>query len=383
MRHVRPHAARLRLHQPRDRASCRLVHGGRGLPAGARRAAVHHSRDVHHRAAHRALRLRAQGPLPLRLQDQGAAAKTEDHKSRLEYPRAHLCLCPLHHLHDPRGDDRHFLIPDLRRHPHEEARPFQLDAHQLLRHAGLSVPHLARHLQGAQGLHLRSIRQRGDARRHQDELRALHPRRGARVPDRRDRLQLHLQKPQQEVRRGAGILPAFPVAAADHSHLLFLPHLLQRREHLVRRQCEPLLRRARPHPARAGLHGGQAAVLAAHDQGGVLRHRRGAGGRRAQHGRERPDDLPQGQAAHHPTERAGGVRTELQRALYRVRYVRHLCQLLRHELRHGHSGHVRGGGTVRLQRQRLGPPLRFDRVHHAGVRRDPLSGLRRGRARSR
>ena len=45
--------------------------------------------------------------------------------------------------------------------------------------------------------------QRGDARRHQDELRALHPRRGARVPDRRDRLQLHLQKPQQEVRRGA------------------------------------------------------------------------------------------------------------------------------------------------------------------------------------
>ncbi len=76
-------------------------------------------------------------------------------------------------------------------------------------------------------------------------------------------------------------------------------------------------------------------------------------GRRAQHGRERPDDLPQGQAAHHPTERAGGVRTELQRALYRVRYVRHLCQLLRHELRHGHSGHVCGGGTVRLQRQRL------------------------------
>ena len=82
-------------------------------------------------------------------------------------------------------------------------------------------------------------------------------------------------------------------------------------------------------------------------------------------------------------KRAGGVRAELQRALYRVRYVRHLCQLLRHELRHGHSGHVRGGGTVRLQCQCLGPPLRFDRVHHAGVRRDPLSGLRRGRARPR
>ena len=48
----------------------------------------------------------------------------------------------------------------------------------------------------------------------------------------------------------------------------------------------------------------------------------------------------------------------------------------------GHSGHVRRGGALRLQRQRLGPPLRLDGVHHAGVGPDFVPGLRRGLPRS-
>ncbi len=94
--------------------------------AGARRAAVHHLR-CSPSCCSPCSRLRAQGPLPLRLQDQGAAAKTEDHKSRLDIPsRTSMPMSSSSSTWHPRGDDRHFLIPDLRRHPHEEARPFQL-----------------------------------------------------------------------------------------------------------------------------------------------------------------------------------------------------------------------------------------------------------------
>ena len=100
-------------------------------------AAVHHSGHVHHRAADGAVRLRAQGPLPVGVQDQGQAGKAEDHQSRVERAGPHLRLCAVHHLHDPRGDDHHLLLPDLRSHPHEEAGPQQLDPHQLLWHPGL------------------------------------------------------------------------------------------------------------------------------------------------------------------------------------------------------------------------------------------------------
>ena len=55
-----------------------------------------------------------------------------------------------------------------------------------------------------------------------------------------------------------------------------------------------------------------------------------------------------GKAANNIAQRSGSFRPELQCSLYRVRYVRHFCQLLRYQLRHGHPGHVRRGGTLRL-----------------------------------
>ena len=66
------------------------------------------------------------------------------------------------------------------------------------------------------------------------------------------------------------------MAAADYPYLLFLPHLLQFRRDLVRRQCEPLLCAECAAADRHGLHGGEAAVLAAYDTRVVLRDRRGA-----------------------------------------------------------------------------------------------------------
>ena len=110
----------------------------------------------------------------------------------------------------------------------------------------------------------------------------------------------------------------------------------------------------------------------------ILLHRRGAGGCGEEPRRKSDPHLPAGEAAHYSAERAGRLCPELQRPLYRVRHVRHLRKLLRHQLCHGHPGHVRRGGTLRLQRQRLGPPLRFDGVHHDRLRPDPVSGLRRG-----
>ena len=95
----------------------------------------------------------------------------------------------------------------------------------------------------------------------------------------------------------------------------------------------------------AGIYGGKAALLAAYDKGCVLLHRHGIGGRRPQHGR-------------------------------------HLRQLLRHQLRHGHPVHVRRGGPVRLQRQRLRTALCVHSVYHDRVRHHPVPGLRCGRPRS-
>ena len=175
-------------------------------------------------------------------------------------------------------------------------------------------------------------------------------------------------KKQQEVRRHPGIRPALPLAAADDPDLLLLPHLLQLQRHLVRGQPEPLLRGERALPDRHGLYGDEAALLAAHDQGQLLLDRRGAGGRGAQPRLQPDPHLPAGEAAHHPAERAGRLRAELQRPVHRVRHVRHLRQHLRHQLRHGHPGHVRRGGPVRLQRQRLRPPLRLHGVHHDRLR---------------
>ena len=97
-----------------------------------------------------------------------------------------------------------------------------------------------------------------------------------------------------------------------------------------------------------GLYRGEAALLVEDDKGLLLRHRRGAGGCGPEPGGGGLYHLHACEAAHHPAQCTGGVCIELQRPLYRVRHVRHLCQLLRHQLRHGHPGHVRRGGALRL-----------------------------------
>ena len=181
---------------------------------------------------------------------------------------------------------------------------------------------------------------------------------------------------KRAVHRGG--LPAVPVAAAHDPDLLLLPHLLQRRG-VVRAGQEPVLPGERALFDRDGLHGGQAALRAAHGEGRLLRHRRRAGGRRPEPGGQLAGHVPAGEAAHRAAQRAGGVRAELQRAVHRVRHVRHLPLQLRQELRHGHPVHDRGGGPRRLQHERLRPALRLHGVHHAGVRPDPVPGLRRRR----
>ena len=67
-----------------------------------------------------------------------------------------------------------------------------------------------------------------------------------------------------------------------------------------------------------GNHNLYYALLSSHDQSLVLFHRRGAGGCGEKSRRGRPAHLPEGQAAHHSAERAGGIRAELQRAVYGV-----------------------------------------------------------------
>ena len=135
--------------------------------------------------------------------------------------------------------------------------------------------------------------------------------------------------------------PAVPLAAAHHPHLLLLSDLLQFRRRLVRGEPESVLRTEREAPHHTGLHGGEAAVLPAHDQSLLLRHRRGAGRRGPEPGFQRAQDLPAGEAAHHPAQRARRVCAELQRPVHGVRYVRHLPEPQRHHLCHGHPGHAR------------------------------------------
>ena len=118
---------------------------------------------------------------------------------------------------------------------------------------------------------------------------------GAGVRDRRGRLQLHLQKPATRspawcwntacfsrgcCRPFSSAIPTAPTSTPSNVWYVGNVNLYYAR--------------ARAHPDRDGVHGGEAAVLAAHDQGGVLRHRRGAGGRGAQPGRERLGDIPTG-----------------------------------------------------------------------------------------
>ncbi len=151
-----------------------------------------------------------------------------------------------------------------------------------------------------------------------------------------------------EVRRDRGIRPALPLAAAHNTHLLFLPYLLQFRVYMVRGQLQSLLRPERAAADHHGLYRGEAAFLIKDDKGLLLCYRRGAGGCGPEPGGGRIYHFHEGKAAHHPAQRAGGVCIELQRPLHRVRHVRHLCQLLRHQLCHGHPGHVRRGGALRL-----------------------------------
>ena len=114
----------------------------------------------------------------------------------------------------------------------------------------------------------------------------------------------------------------------------------------------------------------------AHDQSLLLRHRRGAGRRGPEPGFQRAQDLPAGETAHHPAQRAGRVRPELQRPVHRVRYVGHLPEPQRHHLRHGHSGHA-CRRQPRSQYERTGPSMRIHGVHHDRVRPHPVPGLRR------
>ena len=60
--------------------------------------------------------------------------KAEDHEPDRECAGAYLRLCAVHHLHDPRGDDRPVRVPELSA-PSAPRRStwIQLDAHQLLR----------------------------------------------------------------------------------------------------------------------------------------------------------------------------------------------------------------------------------------------------------
>ena len=179
-----------------------------------------------------------------------------------------------------------------------------------------------------------------------------------------------------------GIRLSFILSALAAALACVIVVVLQLRLRLVCRQPEPLLRAERPLPDRHGLYGDEAALLAAHDQGELLLDRRGAGGCGQKPRRERDIHLPARQAPDHPALGAGRLRAQLQRPLYRVRHVGHLRQHLRHQLRHGHPVHVPRGGPVRLQRQRLGPPMRLHGVHHARLGPDPVSGLRRRLPRS-
>ena len=233
-------------------------------------------------------------------------------------------------------------------------------------HAGLRVPDQPGQAEDTRRLYLRPVRQRGHRGRHPAELCAVGYRGGAGLRDRGSGGELHLQEQGQEARHGAGIQPAVPVAAAHHSDLLFLPHLLQLGLRVVCAQQQPVLEGECAVPDRDGLHGGEAALCPAHDQGVLLCHRRGAGGRGAESGGQPSGHVPEGQAADRAAQRAGGLRAELQRPVHRVRHVRHLPVQLRQELRHGHPEHVRRGGPGRLQRERLRPSLRVDGVHHAG-----------------
>ena len=167
-----------------------------------------------------------------------------------------------------------------------------------------------------------------------------------------------------------------PLAAAHHPHLLLLSDLLQFRRRLVCGEPESVLWAERAAADHTGLYGGQAAVLPAHDQSLLLRHRRGAGRRGPEPGFQRAQDLPAGEAAHHPAQRAGRVRPELQRPVHRVRYVGHLPEPQRHHLRHGHSGHA-CRRQPRSQYERTGPPMRVHGVHHDRIRSHPVPGLRR------
>ena len=99
--------------------------------------------------AHGAVQLRAQGALPERQQDQGQAGQAEDHQPRGQCICAHLRLCAVHHLHDARGHDHSFRLPELSRHPLQDAQPERFHLDQLLWLAGLRVHDQPRQAQNA------------------------------------------------------------------------------------------------------------------------------------------------------------------------------------------------------------------------------------------
>ena len=61
-----------------------------------------------------------------------------------------------------------------------------------------------------------------------------------------------------------------------------------------------------------------------------------------------------------------------------IRYVRHLQQRPRADIRHDYPKYGPGRGHVLYEPERLGPTLRLHGIHYDCLRPDPVSGLRRG-----
>ncbi len=248
-------------------------------------------RDVHDRAADRALRLRAQGPLPLRLQDQSKAPEAEDHKPHREY-LAHIYAYVLFII---------YMIPVVM------IVIFSFQTYGAIRMKKLDFSQwtLINYFGEEDYQYLTT---RGTYKVRKGSISGLFA----------NEATLGGIKMSFVLSILAAALACLIVVIACNyifknrskksgvvlEYCLLFPWLLPtilicysyrtyfNAENIwyvgnvnlyFARECAAA--------ARAGLHGGQAAVLAAYDQGGVLRHRRGAGGRRAQHGCERPHDL--------------------------------------------------------------------------------------------